>query len=89
MKIKDGFRVRKMFNRAVVVRIKNSPDEFNGMITLNETGEFLWSELEKGADKQGLVKALLENYEGIDEETASADVAEFIEAAYHAGVLED
>jgi hypothetical protein len=36
---------------------------FNGMITLNDTGAFLWKKLEKGAEKEALAAALLDEYE--------------------------
>ena len=43
-----------------------------------DSGLFLWRKLEKGATVPELVSALTENYE-VDEQTAVADVDEFVE----------
>ena len=42
MKIKDGFAKRNIAGSDIVVPIGENAKEFNGMITLNETGGFLW-----------------------------------------------
>ena len=49
----------------------------NMMITLNETGKFLWERLEKGTDEEALVAALLGEYD-VDEQTARKHVALFV-----------
>lgn len=78
MKIKPGFKIRKMCGSAVVVAVGKQGEEFNGMITLNESGELLWEELCKGADITDLVQLLMNEY-GIDENTATQDVEAFVE----------
>ena len=52
--------------------------QYNGIFMLTESGKILWESIEKGADEDGLVKALIEEY-GIDSDTATADVQEFLE----------
>lgn len=47
--------------------------------SLNPTGTLLWRELEGGADKSVLVKALVDEHH-IDPETATADVQAFIDS---------
>lgn len=42
MKIKEGFVLRNMGGQAVVVSIGSASKVFNGMVKLNETGEYLW-----------------------------------------------
>ena len=61
--------------------------EFNGLMSLNESGALIWNELEKGADIDDLVKVILSEYD-IDEETARADVCEIIELMKSRGLLE-
>ena len=51
--------------------------DFNGMITVNETGAFLWEKLSEEITEEALLAAMLDEYE-VDEETAKADIAEFI-----------
>ena len=77
MKIKNGFVIRSVGGENVVVPVGEMSKEFHGMITLNETGAFLWEKLSEGATEEQLVDALLENYE-VDKALASTDVKAFI-----------
>ena len=61
--------------------------EFNGYITLNETGRFLWDKLGKDTDENALVSALLEEYE-VDGATAEKDVKAFLEVLRKNNILE-
>jgi len=85
LKIKDTFMLREVDGNSVVVSIDNS---FNGLITLNETGTFLWNLLANGTDEDAMVAAMLKEYEVV-EDVARADVREFIEVARKSGVLDE
>ena len=87
MKIKSGYKVRKMCSSSIVVAVGKDSADFNGMITLNESGELLWNKLADGAEADELVSLLLSEYD-IDEATARADVNEFIKKIEGAGFLE-
>ena len=50
MKIKSGFMLYEVAGSYVVVPAGDEPLDFNGMVTLNETGAFLWKQLEQGCD---------------------------------------
>ena len=52
--------------------------ENNGLFALNELGAFLWDRLESAEDEESLVQAVLSEYE-VDEETARADTAAFLQ----------
>ena len=69
MKIKSDYLLRKVADSYVVVPVGKATVDFNGMINLNETGAFLWQQLQKDADEETLLKAMLMEYE-VDEETA-------------------
>lgn len=86
MKIKDGFILREVAGNTIVVAVGDAVKEFNGVINLNETGALLWKTMEKGADEQALVDALLAEYE-VDRETAEKDVKAFIEKLNQAKLL--
>lgn len=88
MKIKEGFLLREVDNTSIVVAVGAAAAEFSGLITLNQTGAFLWRCLEEGATEEGLVEKLLSAYE-IDAERARRDVKEFVKNAEEAGLLED
>lgn len=85
MKLKDGFVLRTVAGDTIVVPTGNALD-LNMMITLNDTGKFLWEKLEKGAQTEELVTALLEEYD-VDETTAKAHVAAFVEKLNGHGFL--
>lgn len=76
MKLKDGFMLRKVAGQTVVLPIGGDLD-LNMMITLNDTGAFLWEKLQDEADEAGLVAALLAEYD-VDEATATAAVQAFV-----------
>ena len=48
MKIKSGFAKRNIAGSEIVVPVGNKAMEFNGMITLNESGGFFWDCLVDG-----------------------------------------
>lgn len=87
MKIKDGYKLRKMCGNSIVVAVGKTASDFNGMVTLNESGEILWERLLTGADEADLVNLLIEEY-GIDEKTAADDVNEFISKIKGEGFVE-
>ena len=87
MKIKSGYKIRKMCGSSVVVAVGKEAADFNGLITLNTSGELLWNRLAQGADINDLTILLVSEY-GIDEATALNDVNEFIAIIKGAGFVE-
>lgn len=87
MKIKNGYMLREVAGEAVVVPSGEVSLNFQGIISLNETGALLWKELEQGCEKKDLVQALLDEYE-IDAETAEKDVNEFLKLAGDARLID-
>ena len=86
MKLKDGFILRKVAGKTVVLPGGEAVD-LNLMITLNETGAFLWERLNEEASEDALVNALLGEYD-VDEETACKAVADFVAKLNANGFLE-
>ena len=87
MKIKDNFLLRKVADSYVVVPVGKMSLDFNGIITLNETGAFLFELLQKGCEREDLIAKLLDEYE-VSAGRASVDVDKFIEKVKDADVLE-
>lgn len=87
MKIKSGFMLRQIADTWVVVPLGERVVEFNGLISLSESGALLWKILEAGADEETLVKALLSEYD-IDEKTAQADSKDFLCSMREKGLFE-
>lgn len=76
MKLKDGFVLRTVAGETVVLPAAGVTD-FDMMITLNDTGKFLWERLAVGAEEADLVAALLEEYD-VTEAVAAKSVAAFV-----------
>lgn len=85
MKIKEGYILRVVAKQNVVLPATGDL-ELDRMLTLNSTGKFLWEHLEKGAEKDSLVQAMLEHYE-IDENTARTCVDNFVRNLEQYGFL--
>ena len=81
MKIREGFIIKKLGIGFIVVTVGDASKDFNGVIRLNETGAFLWQSIQDGADsREKLIKAMLDRYEDLDQETAEKDLDEFLES---------
>lgn len=69
---------RKTGNEYVLVPIANNIADMNSVYTLNETGAFLWEQIDGKKRVKDLIEALVNEYD-IDVDTASGDVMSFIE----------
>lgn len=76
MKLKEGFVLRTVAGETVVLP-SGDVTNFDMMITLNETGRFLWEHLETETTEAELVKAVLAEYD-VAEDRAAASVAAFV-----------
>ena len=77
MRLKDGFLLRKVAGEFIVVPSGDTMVDFKAMISLNETGAFLWEALKTDKSESDLVAALLAEYD-VDEAIATEDVCEFV-----------
>ena len=87
MKIKDGFITKKIGDKIVAITVGKHTKDFNGMITLNETGCFIWNCLEKDTDKESIVNAIIKEYD-ISTADAMAEVEKFITVLEENDLLE-
>ena len=84
--LKDGFVLRQVADTWVVMPLGQVSLDFNGMLTLNETGALLWQALGKGGDAQALTDALTAEYD-VSAEQARIDVDAFLAKLQQAGCL--
>lgn len=87
MKLKDNFVLRQVAQTWVVLSLGQATLDFNGILTLNESGVLLWKALEQGCDRNALVDALTGEY-NVSRETALADADAFLDSLAKAGCLE-
>lgn len=86
MKIDKPYILRKVAGEYVILPTGTATLSFNGMITVNEQGAFLWNALLEETTRDALVEAVLAEYE-VDPETAGADVDEFLLVLQRSGIL--
>lgn len=88
MKIEKEFVLREIAGDYILVPVGNTALEFNGLITVNEVGAFLWERLKKDTTREKLIQDTLEEYE-VDQETVIKDVNEFLNHLSEAGIIQE
>lgn len=79
MIIEKEFVLREIAGDYILVPVGNTALDFNGLITVNELGAFLWQKLQKDVSVEDLMEEVLKEYE-VDETTAREDIEEFIDS---------
>ena len=87
MTLNKDFELKEIAGSFVVFPVGVAAIDFNGMLTLNETGAFLWNKLKNGADKVALVDAICAEY-SVDAATAGADIDVFLQKLNDIGCLD-
>lgn len=77
MRIEKEFILREIAGDYVIVPTGKTALEFNGLITVNELGAFIWKKMQQDISEDNLVSAILDEYE-VKEETARNGVKEFL-----------
>jgi len=83
----EEFLLRRAAGLTVIVPVGRAAVEFPGMISVNETGEFLWERLKEEQTLASLTAALTETYE-VDAEQGEADIRAFLERLSKIGAVE-
>ena len=86
MKIKSGIVLREVADSFVLMDLGGELN-FNGMITLNETGAFIFKRIEEGLSPENIAHSLADEYD-ISFDLALSDVNAFIQKMNGVGVLE-
>lgn len=86
MIIKKELIKREIAGDVILVPVGKAVMENNGLFVLNELGAFLWDRIADAQDEGALVSAVLQEYD-VDEQTAAADVHEFLERLTKLGIL--
>lgn len=85
MKIKPEYKLRKIGGTNIVVSTAGM--DFQGIITVNDTAEFIWRKLENGMEENEIISALASEC-GVEEKDIEDDVKEFISTLKGAGIVE-
>ncbi len=77
MKVKEGYILRTIAGVNVVIPYGDEMD-LNVMLTLNDTGKFLWEQLQTEKTEAQLLEAVITTYE-TDPDAANAYISTFIQ----------
>ena len=77
MRLIQDHILRKVNGNVVLVSLSDKETDFNGMIALNHTGEFVCRMLKQDTDRDSVVAALAQEY-GMEPGQVEADVDSFL-----------
>lgn len=86
MKRSADFLLREVAGTQVLVPLGAAAVSFPGMVTLNDTGVFIWELLDHPQTIQTLTEALMARY-AVDQETAKNDVESFVNKLIPIGAI--
>ena len=79
MKIKDGYILSTIAGENVVLPSGNDLD-LRRMISLNDSGRFLWEQLQEEKSEDDLLNAVVANYENVNTEEVKEFISAFIDS---------
>lgn len=87
MKILKRLVKRNIAGDVILVPVGDASLDIKGLITLNETGEFIWDSLESAKDAEDLANMLAAEYD-VDAATAAKDTNDFLAKLKELGIVE-
>ncbi len=89
MHLKEGFKLHQLGNESIVVAEGDASLDYTSIISLNETGAYIWRNIiGKEFDAESITKLLLDEYD-VDEATASDDAYAFVESLLEAELVNE
>lgn len=78
MRVSDEFILREIAGEYMLVPVGSAAAAFNGLITMNEVGNFIFNAMHTDRTVEELVEQITSEYE-VPAETARTDLMEFLE----------
>ena len=88
MKAANGFILREIAGDTILIPSGTAAQKFNGLVTVNALGSFIWEVLQQPVTLDELVARITEEYE-VDAATARSDAEEFLAELRQIGALEE
>ena len=88
MQVSKDYLLRTIAGETILIPSGAAAQKFNGLVTVNAIGAFIWDVLQTPTDLDGLVARITEEYE-VDADTARRDAEEFLAELRRIGALED
>ena len=86
MKINQDFALRQIGDKWIAVSVSDETDNKKLFITLNESGAFIFKQLESEKDYDSIIKIMTDKYD-VTEEKAREDVVSFLEKLRPTGAI--
>jgi hypothetical protein len=77
-KIKAGFVTREVGNELVLVPLSGNVEQMNELFTMNETGKFIWENIDEQSTLDDLAGKMVDAFE-VSPEIAKRDLIGFLE----------
>lgn len=88
MKINPEYILREVADEFILIPTGNAARKFSGIVSLNQSGKFLFSLLKEECTEDYLLGQFLETYD-IDPETALNDIREFTSMLREIDAIDD
>lgn len=88
MKIKPKYKVRHVADENIILVQGKNPGDLTTVIALNDTSLFLWNELSGRDFELADATSLLQGRYEVDEVTASADAAKWLDILKQNNIIE-
>lgn len=86
MEIKKKVVLRTVAGETMLIPVGDTTGEYNGLFYLTDTAATAFKAIQNGADEEGALNAVLDEYE-IDEVTAKKDLDEFFSSLREFGII--
>lgn len=88
MQVSKDYLVRNIAGETILIPSGAAAQKFNGLVTVNALGSFIWEVLQQPVTLDELVARITEEYE-VDAATARSDAEEFLAELRQIGALEE
>lgn len=88
MQASKDYLMRSIAGETILIPSGAAAQKFNGLVTVNAIGSFIWDVLQQPVTLDALVGRITEEYE-VDEATARSDAEEFLAELRQIGALEE
>ena len=88
MQVSKDYLLRTIAGETILIPSGAAAQKFNGLVTVNAIGAFIWDVLQTPTDLEALVARITDEYE-VDAETARRDAEDFLSELRRIGALED
>lgn len=86
MKINGNYVLQEIGNDFVLIPTGNNPDNYQGMCTFNETGAFIWHQIERNKGVEDMLDAVVKVYD-VDRDGARKDVNLFLDRLENINII--